>query len=174
MEDVIALYINSSENAVVVKTSQTPNIIFTTKHARDVLRVLYAIKMNENCDVYQLDQDDLSPYFEDEDTPDQSYCLVSEDQQSEEEDSDELDSDETNLEEEKMSTPILSMGQKIHSSIKKTKISKIEETHSIMVHLGSDDSEEEEDDDDYESSDSDSDSEDNSDSDGPGPVPILK
>lgn len=45
MEDIDALYINSEEDQIVLKTRDLPNIIVKTKYAKDVLRLLYAIRM---------------------------------------------------------------------------------------------------------------------------------
>ena len=114
MEDIVALYINVNEDQLVLKTRQIPNIIISTKYARDVLRVLYAIKMWEGWDVYQLDEDMFDEYLDDDSIPDSSY-LVNNHENERTKDFNDLDisSDEYTAEDEVLESPILTMGQKV-------------------------------------------------------------
>ncbi|CAI2387816.1 unnamed protein product [Moneuplotes crassus] len=149
MEDIDALYINSLENQIVCRTMEPPNIVVKTKHAKDVLRLLYAINLRDGCQVFQIPQEDLDEYMEDEDYPDEEY-LISEKQEDDEDEFEDLDVDcssedgEAGFEE--MSNAIASMGRKIYSSVRKTKLSSVEENHKNLIHLGSEDDEDDGDD----------------------------
>lgn len=116
MEDIHALYINSEENQLVLKTSETPNIVLKTKHGRDVLRLLYAINMRDGCQVFQIPEEDLDEYLNDEEFPKSSYLISGEDENGDT-DLDDLSidysSDDVNIEDEQMPNVISSMGQKV-------------------------------------------------------------
>lgn len=116
MEDIDALYINSEESQIVCRTMQPPNIVMKTKHAKDVLRLLYAINLRDGWQVFQIPQEDLDEYINEEDYPDEEY-LISEKQEDDEDEFEDLDIDCSSEEEdsgfEEMSNAIASMGRKV-------------------------------------------------------------
>ena len=116
MEDITWIYINSDENQLMLKTRQLPNIVLKTRHAVDVLRVLYAIKMHDECEVYQVPESDLETYMDDDTFPDSQY-LVKEPGSGSIRDIEidlNVDEEEWDLDEdEEQPTPVMSMGQKV-------------------------------------------------------------
>lgn len=59
MENIEAIYINRDRDWLVLKRSELPNIVLKTKHAVEVLRVVYAIRYYDEISVYQVKEEKL-------------------------------------------------------------------------------------------------------------------
>ena len=75
VEDIQAIYINDERNQLLLKRPTPKHIIIKTKHAADILRVVYSIRQRDKVPVYEI-PGDLDDYLDEDDNPDDQYLVV--------------------------------------------------------------------------------------------------
>mmetsp|Transcript_8868 Transcript_8868/g.10032 ORF Transcript_8868/g.10032 Transcript_8868/m.10032 type:complete len:83 (-) Transcript_8868:580-828(-) len=73
MSLVEALYINHDRDEMVIKLETTPNILICSKNVVMILRVVYAIKLTDLIEVYDIPDSTLEKYILDQGFPSDDF-----------------------------------------------------------------------------------------------------